>query len=851
MRSFVLFALQLSFVCSPFSAAAAQSMAPSHVDPTCDAMREEDFLRGIADLGLNRVLADLEITEPAAAATDAATPFIRAIAVWRMMLIGTASNHAMRVDALARLRHARTGLFAALPKDPRQIIWMTDAAEDELRFGFLGLDGGAEAIAGSPTIDAAQRASASLARIRDLLERATTAEGALTSASVPIGSALAHRLDDDARARRPFLAAAARALALAIHRTAHDPTVERERPIEAAALLKTLSEIRSALPSRLRPEADLAEVAAAAVAVDPEAARFASSRVMRGNDVVMTVLARILLADGLVRQRRGVEALQQLNALAETDTLPTAMQLLIADALVRMRIYLGKSPSDEVTLNLWIAALTSAPRDQVAGVRRAVLERIAGVLRGAPVFGTLPPLAVIAQARDQLLADPSSAAQIVTLEELAKQVSDRQAQAAAIVVLAEVHSTAGAWGLAAADYRRFANEFDEDPAALDAISAALDIELALDKASPDDRIDALEATLSLALNRFAELPTRARSAAQLEALTMRRNVAQFLLRPRWGSVADAAAFATAAEKLEALSATALQSGFDPGSRVTAAITMARIVADFPPSGATIAVTEIAPPTAAAWQQWSSHDAQRILQVRIERASVAPDARSLAIQRELRDLPHFLVEGAPSIAQECIVRSMLRNCEAARAAGATEPSAAAAAQCALDAALACEAVLQSGRTTDAQQTSREFDRLAADAAAFAQQWDAALLRAQRIASADGATTDDWRRLTEVLDAAQHAAVGTPHESTRGALQTRAMEAARELAARANEGSRAWWIAQVIQLGIAHETGRTGERMQARIARLRAMDPLLGGEPFGGMIDGFTTTSITPPSAPQAN
>lgn len=816
--------------------APARSFGSAGADSTRDALREEDFLRGIATLGLTRAFTDLEASEPSASAADTATPALRAIALSRMTLMSPATPYLQRLAALEQLRRVRSELCAARPADPRRVLWFSDTAEDELVLGFLALDGGAEAIAGSADHTHEHRADASLDRVAAALQLASAAAQALDGSAVPVGSLLSQRLDDDAHATRPFLEIAVAALRLAIDRSTHDPVIEAERQSQATALLQKIDQLREAIPTRLRPEADLVEVAAAAVAVRTAEAQFAAARAVVRNDLILTVLSRILVADCLIREHKGSAALHQLSALWAANGLPTAIRLLVADAFVRTSVFLGRSPSEELVLNAWIAVVLSASPIELAGVRRAVLERIACALRGQAIYGSPPPLAAIALARDRLLTDPQNLEALAALRQFADQAADMHAQAAAIVVLSEIHAAAGDWGRAADDYRQFARCVPHESTSINAMDAALSIELALDAANPDQRLDALEATLELACNRYAELPSRSRSAAQLESLRVRRRVEAVLAAADGASQDDSKSFTQSAARIEEMSAIATRAGFDPGSRVTAALQQARIAADLLNTGSAPFLLATAPPTRDAWKEWTSHDAQTILRLRLQRAALAA-APALAFDAELRDLPAALVSGSRSIARESLLRFMQRQVEVATALEAAgDPAAITTASAALDAVVVWEQ-LHPAVTSDSPRAVDALDRLAADAAAGAHAWVSAAERAQTVARASNATLHDYCRLAQTLAAAQRAAAEAADLPRRDALRVGAMAAARDLATRAKQGTREWWIGQAIQLEIAQATGRGGEPLQAKIARLRSFDSTLGGEPFRSTIEGL--------------
>jgi len=806
--------------------------AQSSDDSTRTAMREEDFLRWVGDLGLARALEDLEQVEPAAKAIDRATPQLREMTRLRMTLKNPITLMGDRIAAGDQLRKARGALVASRLDDPRSMIWLTDAAEDEFSLGFLGLDGGPEAIAGSPVNEILPRANASLDRIVKLLDQASALEQSIPRTHIPIDSLLMQRLDDDARGRRPMLAAAAQALRLVIDRSGHDAQKERDRTAEGEALLARITALRPEIPERMRAEADLAEIAAATVAVQLDNARFGAARVLLANDSMLTILSHILAAECMVNAQRGPEALKQLAAIFDIDKLHTALRLLTADALVRARLHMGKSPASEETIRPWIATLQTTQPLERAGVRLAVLERLAGSLRGARIDAPLAPLAAIAVARDRLLSNPQSTEEIEILRQFAAQATDAQAQATAIIVLAEVHARQADWPSAAEDYRQFAEVAAQEPMALPSMQTAIDIELALDRADPSAREHQLERTLALAVNRFAELPSRPCSRAQWEAIKARKLVSDVLARSDIATADEVAAITLAATRIDELDAIARRAGFDPGPRVNATAYAAKVAADFlsPSHAQATRAQEI--PTAAQWDAWTNFDAQRILRLRLERAARHETPARTAFAREFAALPARVVTDANSTALTSLVNFMRsRVARAATMNAAGNLASIQNAQCALDAVEAWERIHPASDTAGPQRELEDLcARLAADAAFLAQSWDSAVARADALARRNSPLSDDIRRQTETLSAAEIAASRTGDNTTRDALRTRAMASARELAACTPQASKEWWMAQLVQLRIAQESGRGGESVQARIARLRAIDANLGGASF---------------------
>jgi hypothetical protein len=680
----------------------------------------------------------------------------------------------------------------------------------------------------------------------NLLKGIETAEQTIAKTAIPAGSLLAQRLEDDADGRRPMLAAAVKAFRLAIDRSTLSAEQQRDRQAKAALLLKTITQLRTQIPPRLRPEADLAEVAAASVAIQSDIARFGATRVMLVGDPMLTVLTKILAAESLMNDGHGIDALKQLSALLVTPNLPTALRLLTADALVRSRVFAGKSATTEQSLSPWIMTLRASQPSERAGVRRAVLERLAGVLRGVRIDTELPPLAMIAIARDNLLKNPNSPADLATLNSFSNQSIDPEAQSTALEVLAEIHSSKSDWPAAADDYRRFAECAPQEPMALTSMQTALDIELALDRANPNGREENLERTLALASTRFAELPSRPSTVAQWEALKARRMIQDFLAQSTAPSADQIAALSQAAARIEDLDRAARNARLDPGSRVSATAYAARVAADFlsPSHEQAMRTDEI--PTIALWNTWTMYDAQRILRLRLERAARHGTPPRSALDRELAGLPaSFMTEENP-MALTCIVDFAKRQVDLAASMSATgNANSIIAAQRALDALEAWENLFPSLETHSTSALTESFARLAADAAIYENSWDSAVARSDAIAAKPWATIDDFRRLTEALSSAEIAANNTKNTTLRDALRTRAMASARDLAGRVAQGSKEWWISQVIQMRIAQESGRGGESVQARLARLRALDPALGGEPYRSALEKFSSTA-SPPS-----
>jgi hypothetical protein len=197
--------------------------------------------------------------------------------------------------------------------------------------------------------------------------------------------------------------------------------------------------------------------------------------------------------------------------------------------------------------------------------------------------------------------------------------------------------------------------------------------------------------------------------------------------------------------------------------------------------------------------------------------------------ELALLPDSMMDPQTPAALTAITNFMRRQVELAGAANLQgSPLSVQFAQRALAAGQAWESLTATrGGTGSPQVLAGAFDRLAADAALLAQEWENAIARAEAIALANPSAIDDQRRLVEALAWAHKDAVRQGLKDLRDERRTRGMSAARALEAIAPDGSPAWWLAQSVQLRIAEESGRGGEPVLASIARLRVADSTLGG------------------------
>ncbi len=801
-------------------------------DPTLILTREDEFLRGLADLGLARALDDLDRVCPVANESDPAAERLRLIARARLDVRAPSSTIEQRQQALDRLRETRTALITALATDPRVPLWLGDAAEDDLVLGFFGLDGGGQAIAGSPVAGLASRVRAPLARIHEALAEAQRFD---SKTPQPSGPALAQRLEDDRLGRRPLLAAIASALGLAIARDGIDATEAAERAQAGQKLLDAIETLRARAPHRLRIETDLGEAAAAAVTPDSERGRFAAARLALSGDAVAFTLGRILAIDALVTERRGPEALATLAPLVSAEGMPTALSILCADAFVRLRVTLGRSPATETTLNPWITTLRRASPQERESLRRAILERLGGVLRDAHLEAALPRIASIALARLRGLASDDDAASLATLRDHAKADGDPEALACALASIADVELARAHWAEAAEALASFARRLPQDPSAPQAMQGAIDLELALDATTDGEREVAFERTLTLALTNYPELPTRPRTAAQLAALAGRRAARDVADSTGSASAERAAALASHASQIRGLRDAAARVGLDGGPSVDAAASAVECAAALVGTPSSEPSTAPAPPTAAQWAAWPPSLAALVARLRLELlAQRTTSGADLAT-----DIGAIPADLAPSL--DTFVSRRVRASEAALLIGDGVASRTLAAR-----ALAMADVWDTTHPRAATGPANRTDqRLRARAALLGGEFARAVDEARRLLGSDDRMPDDQRLLVEgLMGALRESATATAGGDERTRVAIELMEEARILEAAAPKGSPNWWLAHAAQIEVATRTGRISESVRARIARLRAFDPSLGGAAFKASIESVDGTPAPP-------
>ena len=780
----------------------------AHASPSIDAGRqcaEADFLRACADLGLAHALDDLDRLEPAQGTGDPATEHLRGIARARLDLRSADSTTTERARAIADLRRLGGELAQKFRTDPRRAIWLADAAEDELVLGFLIAEPGPQAIAGRFSDEVHASALAALKRTRDLLDDADAASAGRAASAEP---EFAGRIADDDSVRRPLLRAIATALEAAIDRTSAARASEDERAARAA-LVSQIQRLRERAPARLRIEADLGEAAAAAVVPDAAAAQFAAARVALAGDAVAFALARIFAIDALVAERRPQEALAQLQPLLASEGLPASLALLCADAAVRTRVSLGKSMASDATLAPWIDALRRASRSDRGWVRDAVLDRLSFALDGVRVESELSVIAEIARARTRAAregAEGAAARAYLTMRGADR--TDKEAQACALLSLAWGYAHANEPGDAAHALARAAAVLVEEPAGARAMSAAVAIELALDDEIPDARRDARDHALALARTNYPELPERPRIVLAQEATMARELLDKVIAQlPHAHDPAHTARIAQHAINLQA--GLAREPDDAPVvARARATLEACETSMDIAGAGKTPEPAS----SATAWLQFTSQDAARLARLRLERAALR-----CTNNEDRRTACAAIPSSAASALDAFLAASTAPTNAASTAISPTDTQRVAATALAI--ALAWENAHNAPPTT----TQR---RLRCRAATLASDWPAALREARLMAVEGGDARENLAVRCTALRGAIHA--DAAHRASPESLQE-LMQCGRALATASEPQSPEWWLAQTAQLEAASLSGRGGEPVRAKIARLRSLDATLGGAP----------------------
>lgn len=808
-----LIALALAGSCPESLAVCAELQA---AEASQGGISDEDLLRLMSDLSLGKAIDELAHAKSALAADDPAFATLCSIATARMRLRDPKSTSVQRARAMVELRELRAKLAAQSPDDGRLPLWLGEAAEDELLLGFLSVDCGGVAIAGSQVTDDGANAQESLDRVQSWLTMAQRADRAAQERGALRGPQVQESQIDQSRTARAMLADAVEAFSMIVGPGGRSPAESARIAARGKEVLAHLEGLRSGLPPRLIWVCDLAEAAAAATAAQPEVARLAAARLAQAGDELAFVLGRIFWAQALINARRGSDAIAVLEPLAGAQGLSTAVRVIGADSLVHARIALGRPATTDTTLAPWTDLLRHASSESRPALRRTLLERVDRIVaRSAPV-GTPAAIASIAIARRRLLADARDEAASATLGEIAKDAHNPQIQAIACLAALDIHTHHGNIPAAVDDLVAFAKALPRDPAAPAAAQLAVDMELAIAARDTPWRARQAIDTIEWAIGAFPSLEATDASRVALLALRQREQLAEEFAGLPGPSEQFAKELAGSVAKLEHLAQTAQVSTGGSGL-VADTLLLMRTAVEMVGEGRDGTTVSGAEPSAAQWGSLSLRDASLLARMRLECAARHGREGPSGFDGVLRAIPANLGE---------VVLTYLREKLEAATTSASAPGGSGArslARRALDACTSWEAISPTNLDPVLLEARQ---RLAADLAVAAEEWPEAARRSRELAAGSRPSSADMcRALTALRGLVRPGGSALdPTELARTRLDL--VQLARDVGKASPRGSSAWWQAQVSQLQVAQDSGRGGEACCAKIARLRAMDPQLG-------------------------
>lgn len=712
-----------------------------------------------------------------------------------------------RIDLVDRIVAARADLLA-FDDDPRVAAWRVDQAE-ALLLVRPSLDGGHL----FPRVGFLSDAEAAR-----LAEVASSAERLLAAPSPDIDHPL---LALDRTVRRPMLAALLAALkadlAVRVGRSPPKATLDEELLAKANELPPPARDAVRLAVARVR-----AGNGAPGVAV---AEPIDAMRRDRTTDRTALGAGEALLA--LVAAERGEqsaarEALLRLESASERGDV--IGRLLVADALFRvesMRRLAGARDADPTAA--WIRLDARADDAQRIALRGAILQRIAAVgsTPAAPERASILELVAFADAlreRDAETLATTLRAKSADLREPGRRIARFE--------LGRTLAHLRRYAESAEVFRSFANDFPDDPLAVEALDLALEIArpLADGVRADDPRAIALRALLDLAIERYAF--DRRRAAWRIEAAELALAAGESERAIALATaVAPTDADAPRARLIEAESL--LRQGAQDAARIAALIASAGDRASKAGDAARRALV-------LAGLALSRGDAEEA----IERADDAIDAalplpaserrmlirtavaRSLAARSARADpvvVPVAALALGPELAPPLLAhaRRVVADLDAARAAGDPRPFLRGEGARLLGDSVAVLAPLleRPPRDLDAPSPGEWADILLAAGAA-----EAALAPAR---AAYGAAPADPAAALRYAEALRRGAGGD------AALRDEPAAIAREVQRRAERGSAAWWEAEllIVRLLAVDPASRAGAA--ARINRARLVDADLGG------------------------
>ena len=690
-------------------------------------------------------------------------------------------------SAWARLERLRAPLLES--DDPRAAAWLADAAEDALTVG-LSIDScGVATITGIPT--AAQRERATVL-LGDALARTRAAERS-ARAAISAGTAtpeLASRLDSVELAQRiPLLRACAAVLA---GWAGALPAQDAPAIVESAAM--RLATMRGGLTGNARALADLCcglgmvrtghradgDAVLAPIAADPNA------------QPAMRVLAIAGLTENAAPsasgRRRALEALRARHA----GTLDDQLRLLLGDLDFR----LARAAAADATADRgagappwrgWLDAVAMAAPARRADVRAEALARVA---RNAESMDD--PVVRVARALAAVRGGESRAQGTAALRAaLADPALDPGIRTVAMLELGRAELLMGRPAEGAVALLAFAEAHPSEPASRHAIDAAV----AAARGTGDAAL--LARVLATATERFPDHPDNAAWKVERAAL---------LLSPDAPAPSTDSAARRAAQALESLDRADRAGITDQALRADLAIAAAMALNEELQADAAIAALD-----------------------RVKRSDAAKLPEALQ-QRMLEERIRALLLATRSITGDAVVAAAVAadaNATADAAARVLRRMSAVDLGALAAASVDEQQVQRLGRLCDAvlaiAPPTPERDEVLARALVAARMHEQALAASRRAVAARGDRSDLLLALAESL----WGIGGEPNLAEAFGLYER-------LARTVPEESPAWWLAQVRRLQILDRVGRSGDAVAPKVARLKAMDPALGGTAFAATL-----------------
>lgn len=697
------------------------------------------------------------------------------------------STVAAAAAAWNRLVRLREPLLAS--DDPRSAIWRCDAAEDDLTIG-LAVDAcGTATVLGLPTPAQRDRAVSTL---RDALALARDAERA-ARAALSAGTAtpeMAARLDSVELARRiPLVRACAAVLA---GRCGALPEGDSAAIVESATA--RLATMRSSLAGNARALADAC--AGLGLAGAGERAEAEAALAPIANDAKAVPGLRLLAVAGLAEaaatnaagRRRALDSMRARLA----PTLDDAGRLALGDLDFRF----ARSAASDATgtgsqapaWRGWIDAVAAAPPATRGAVRAEALARIA---RNAD--GMDDPVTRVARALAQVAAPGNRAQGIGALRAaLADPALDPGVRSLAMLELGRAELLLGNPAEGALALLAFAEANPAEPASRHAIDAAV----AAARGTGDAAL--LARVLATAVARFPDHPDHGAWRVEQSAVALAPDAPA----PMRDSPARRAALA-----LDGLDRADRNGVADPAIRADLAIAAADALNEEQRGDAALeALDRVARGNAGAALPEPLR--LRMLEERIRAlvlATRAIDADPVVAAALARD-PAGTADAAARV-----LRRMSAADLGTVASGLPDEQHAARVARLADATLRMAA------------PAAERDEVLARALVVAGLHEPASACARRAIAARGDRADLLLALAEAL----WGIGGEPSLAEAFALYDR-------VARTVPEGSPSWWLCQVRRLQVLDRVGRSRESIAPRVARLKALDPALGGPSFSATL-----------------